>query len=591
VVKQTTFFCKECNKNINIPRNIIKKLESNHISQDQAIKKAKERHNKKKHSLILGIKFKLYVKNKEDKEKLNSYFEEYAKAVTFAAQIIDKIKSGYLPQWKKDKKLKRIIFPKGKCDFCGTKTEIGWISKRGKKICKNCYSKEYGENGIRKKLYATRGRKVNPSYNIFNATKKLAATHYNYAIREAFQLLEANRKQRQERIRRLLRDKKRLREFEDLIEKPDRRIELPMKTRQREKRYIHISQKDKINELRGYTLHKIKEKIRILRRNTEREERALRKKTPIIFKGNRIMLFPQGIKFDKENNKVKITIAKNLPKEFIFSGTNVANKHGRRFFKEKLNLISQQKPKYAYLIRKQTKNSKKITDYDYYLQYTIETVYKIRKNYDGIIGIDRGINNLACLVLLEKNQEKPCGVKFYKGKEINALKIKRRKQLYFLRRKHNRKQKQKRIRRIEPKINQILHIISKEIVELAKEKNFAIGLEQLEKPKKSRFRQRRKERYFLSLFNFKTLSTFIEYKAKKEGIRVIYIPPERTSQICSHCAIKGDVHTNTIRPYRKPNAKKSSSSLFKCKKCGVELNADYNAAFNIAQKSLKILST
>lgn len=598
MVEKTSFFCVECNKEINIPRNLISKLEKKEISINEAIKKAQEKHDHKFHALIQGIKFKLYINDSEIIKNLNNYFDEYAKAVIFAANVINKLRSPFAFVGKKENN--KWIFPKDKCDFCKKETDIAYISKRSKKICNSCYQKEFGENGIRKKLYATRGRKVNPNYNIFNATKKLSPTHYNFAIREAFQLLEANKKQRSQRIKRLKRDKRRLKEFEEMLENPEKRIELPLKEKQREKRYIHISQKEIADELRGYTIKKIQERIKVLRRNIEREEKSLRKKSPIIFKGNRIMIPPSQVKFNTSSNKVKITIGKkkNLPEEFKeiaseeydFSGTNVANFHGKKFFEEKLKNILNQKPKYAYIIRKQINKDKENPIYDYYLQYTIETIPKIKKDYDGVIGIDRGSNpNLAVLVFLEKNKEKPSLVRFIKGKDIVSLKIKRRKQLYFLRGKHHKRKKEKRIRPIERRIKQILHTRAKEIVQLAKEKNAAIALEQLEKIKKSKPRQRKVEKYRYSLFNFKTLSTFIEYKARKEGIKVLYVPPERTSQICSHCAIKGKLHSNTQRPYKKPNAKKPSYSLFKCNECGIELNADYNAAFNIAQKGLKSL--
>lgn len=574
-----TFFCEKCNKEINIPKNL--------IGKENAIEKAKSKHNHKEHSLILGIKFKIYPE-KKDIEKLNNYFDEYAKAVNFAAKIIDKLKEQFffIGQKNKEQTGKKWIFPIEKCDFCGEEKEIVYQSKRGKKICKNCYMKEFSEGEIRKKIYSTKGRKVNPSYNIKNATNKLCATHYNYAPREAFQLLDALKKQREKRIRRLKKDKIRLRQFEEMLEQEDKRYELPKKGKQREPRFIHISLKDRASEFegKGYTIKKIKDKIKTLRRNIEKEEKSLRKKSPIEFKGNRIML-TNNLKFDFEKDMVRIPLTKELTKYYKFSGLNVANEHGRKFFEEKLKLIKENKPKYSYLIRKQINKDKENPVYDYYLQYTVEFLPEIKTEYKGILGIDCGVNTPACVVLLEKGKEKPSLVKFFSGKDILKLKIRRRKQLYFLKGKHHKIMKQKRIRPIEPKINQILHTIAKQIVGLAKEKEVAISLENLEKPKKGKYKQSRFIRYKLSLFNFKTLQNYIAYKAKKEGIKVIYVPPEMTSQTCSHCAIKGNIHADTKRPY------KNSYSLFKCNKCGIELNADYNAAFNIAQKGLKSLNS
>jgi len=576
-----TFFCEKCNKEKKIPRNLLGKAD--------AVEKARERHYHKEHTLILGIKFKIYPE-KKDLEKINEYFDEYAKAVNFAARLIDKLKGQFLFMGKRNKEdeERKYIFPIARCDFCGEEKEISYQNKRGKKICFSCYQNEFGENGIRKKLYATKGRKVNASYNIKNATNKLCATHYNYVIRDAFQLLDALKKQREKRISRLIRDKGKLKKFEEMLEQEDKRYELPKKERQREPRFIHISLKDRAQEFegRGYTIKRIKEKIKVLRRNIEREEKSLNKKTPIEFSGKRITL-SSSLKFNIEKSLVRIPLTKELTKDYKFGGMNVANEHGRKFFEEKLKLIKENKPKYSYLIRKQINKDPDKPFYDYYLQYTVEFLPEVKQNYKRVIGIDRGIDHLACLVLLENGKEKPSFVKFFSGKDILKLRNQRRKQLSFLIGVHNKKRKQKKIRPIEPKIHQILHTISKQIVMLSKQKEAAISLEQLEKPKKGKYKQSKSTKYKLGQFVFKALSDYIEYKAKKEGIRVIYVPPEMTSQICSHCAIKGKVHVDTKRPY------KNSYKLFKCNKdgCGVELNADYNAAFNIAQKGLKILNS
>jgi len=134
------------------------------------------------------------------------------------------------------------------------------------------------------------------------------------------------------------------------------------------------------------------------------------------------------------------------------------------------------------------------------------------------------------------------------------------------------------MRNIENKITQILHLYSKQIVMMAKETKSFIAFELLEKIKKPRFRMSKKSQYKLSQFTFKKLSDLVDYKAKIEGIKVLYVPAEYTSRECSHCNEK----LNTQRPY------KGNYSLFKCNVCGAELNSDYNASINIAKKGLKI---
>lgn len=628
---QQTIFCEKCDKEIKIPKN--------YLGKENAVEKTRAKHEKKEHSLITGVKFKIYPK-KEELSRLNDYFDDYAKAITFAARIIDGLKSpfkycGLSMEWIKDlrekhsdeevkrkvikygysleqlehaleaisnKKKEKYSYIKDKCNFCDLETEISYVKPDGVKICNQCYFREFSEQVLLEKIYATKGRRVNPSFNLFNVTKNLSGTHNNYIVKEAVQLLDALKKQRRERITRLAKDRRRLRQFEEMLD-DEKRYELPMKDKQREKRFIHLSQKEKASELRGYSHRAIMGKIKILTRNIQREQRSLNKKSPINFKGSRIRL-PPSVKFNKEKSEISITISDKLSKEFEFSGLEVANNHGKRFFEEKLKQIEESKPKYSYLIRKLKPKFRALTKtrlkelinekddiYYYYLQYTLEVLPEFGgRNYKRVLGIDRGINTLACLVFLENDKNVPTSVKFFSGKELLDLKNSRRKHLYFLKGKHNKKKKQKKIRLIEPRIDQILHKVSEQIVSLAKEKNAAIFLEDLKQPKKSRFRQKRRVKYKLSQFNFKTLSNYIEYKSKREGVKVDYIPPEFTSQNCSHCAMKGETHTDTQRPYKKPNAKKSSTSLFKCNRCGVELNSDYNAAFNIAQKGLKVLS-
>jgi transposase len=72
-------------------------------------------------------------------------------------------------------------------------------------------------------------------------------------------------------------------------------------------------------------------------------------------------------------------------------------------------------------------------------------------------------------------------------------------------------------------------------------------------------------------WSFAQLRGFLEYKAEEIGSTVVGIDPRYTSQACSKC---GFVHRSNRR----------SQSVFKCRSCGYELNADLNASVNIAQK-------
>ena len=63
----------------------------------------------------------------------------------------------------------------------------------------------------------------------------------------------------------------------------------------------------------------------------------------------------------------------------------------------------------------------------------------------------------------------------------------------------------------------------------------------------------------------------LEYKAKLVGMTVIRVNEAYTSQQCSKCG------------YLARKNRRSRGS-FRCQRCGVQLNADYNAECNILQR-------
>ncbi len=81
----------------------------------------------------------------------------------------------------------------------------------------------------------------------------------------------------------------------------------------------------------------------------------------------------------------------------------------------------------------------------------------------------------------------------------------------------------------------------------------------------------------LHSWSFAQLYSFVKYKAQARGIRVVKIDPRHTSQTCSKC---GYQHRTNRR----------SQSVFHCRSCGYQLNADLNAARNIREKYLASLA-
>lgn len=109
------------------------------------------------------------------------------------------------------------------------------------------------------------------------------------------------------------------------------------------------------------------------------------------------------------------------------------------------------------------------------------------------------------------------------------------------------------------------HMISKNVVEFAK-KNQCEYIN-MEKLTKDGFNNA-----ILRNWSYYQLQQYIEYKAEREGIKVRYIDPAYTSQTCARC---GHVDKENRQTQEK----------FICTECGFELNADHNAAINIARSN------
>ncbi|MCX6656230.1 MAG: transposase [Candidatus Bathyarchaeota archaeon] len=114
---------------------------------------------------------------------------------------------------------------------------------------------------------------------------------------------------------------------------------------------------------------------------------------------------------------------------------------------------------------------------------------------------------------------------------------------------------------------QVNHIISKELVAVAKGTKRALALEDL-RGIRSRVTVRRGQRGRHGKWAFDQLRAFVDYKAKIAGVPVLVVDPRYTSRRCSTCG-----HTEKLN--------RVSQSVFRCRSCGHVENADLNAAKNI----------
>lgn len=201
----------------------------------------------------------------------------------------------------------------------------------------------------------------------------------------------------------------------------------------------------------------------------------------------------------------------------------------------------------------------------FYLHVALEHSDPEKVEEVKVLGIDRGIVNIA---VCSDNR-------FFNSKQVKNARAKNaylRKELQSKGTKSC-KRKLKRLsgkeRRFTTNVN---HCISKQIVD---SDYTAFALEDLSKIRV----QKRKGKEFnkkLNSWPFYQLEQFITYKAEGLGKQVISVDARYTSQKCSKCG-------HTYKGNRK-------GSAFRCRMCGFELQADLNAARNIAQAGISCLS-
>ena len=181
-----------------------------------------------------------------------------------------------------------------------------------------------------------------------------------------------------------------------------------------------------------------------------------------------------------------------------------------------------------------------------------------------VIGIDRGLRNIA---VLSNN-------KFINSNHLTAVKKRYEYNRSVLQQKGTRsaKRKLKRISGSEKRfVKDVNHQISKRIVN---EPASVFAMEDL-----TNIRKNKKWKVFNKLlhgWSFFQLEQMIVYKADELGKHVVFVNPKNTSTTCCKCG-HIDKHSRNL-------------SRFKCISCGFEIDADLNAARNIASRGKSLLS-
>ena len=188
----------------------------------------------------------------------------------------------------------------------------------------------------------------------------------------------------------------------------------------------------------------------------------------------------------------------------------------------------------------------------------------------GLVGLDSNLYNLTLVDSKGKIQR-------YNLEEAARIKSKCQRVRSHLirndvriRRKIFRKYGQKQ----RNKVSNILHNVSKNIVEEAKAKQFGIAMEKLTGLRRLYRKGNGQGRFYRSRINswsYRQLQRQVEYKAEWEGVPVVYVPARNTSRKCSICGL---------------NMKPEENRTLRCPMHGI-IDRDVNAARNILARGLR----
>jgi len=122
--------------------------------------------------------------------------------------------------------------------------------------------------------------------------------------------------------------------------------------------------------------------------------------------------------------------------------------------------------------------------------------------------------------------------------------------------------------RVQKHVN---HCVSKALVGDAERTGRGIALERLTGIRARVTARGSDQRARLGNWGFGQLGSFVEYKAKRAGVPLVFVDPRNTSRQCAACGC--------IDKRNRP-----SQATFKCVGCGHEASADLNAAHVIRQR-------
>lgn len=188
----------------------------------------------------------------------------------------------------------------------------------------------------------------------------------------------------------------------------------------------------------------------------------------------------------------------------------------------------------------------------------------VNENISTFLGIDRGINRV---VVLSNNR-------FWNTNHIKAVRWKYQQLRTHLQQRGTRSAKRK-LRKVSGREQRFMKDVNYQLANWIITQPFdCIVLENLKGIKK-RIRSKKLRKRGMN-WAYYQLEQFIIHKAEQAGKMVLFVNPHYTSQCCSQCGYIS-------------RKNRQHQSIFHCKECGFELNADLNAARNISKLGTAVL--
>ncbi len=199
----------------------------------------------------------------------------------------------------------------------------------------------------------------------------------------------------------------------------------------------------------------------------------------------------------------------------------------------------------------------------WFLIATCEVPEAERYEPDGFIGVDLGIANIATTSTGYR-----AGGRLLNRHRQRQLELRRKLQVKGT--KSAKRRLKDRRRKEQRHVANVNHIISKKTVIEAERTSRGIALEDLGGIRQ-RVRLRKPQRITLHSWAFAQLGQFLEYKARRAGVPLVYVDPAYTSQECAAC-------------HHIEKRNRVDQARFVCRRCGVVAHADRNASHNIAHR-------